>query len=187
MKLGLVFCSLILFGISAIAAKAQTPVDPHETLNKPDPACPSGDFCADLVWEGGTEHVPSLTFLVPNPPGELAENPPIYSCSTNVFTMCKANDNSSVIPPVIGTEIFSFQFYGGNPLLTDGDTFIYFTDQPIGELILPAGLCPISDPECSLGTMITLSPEPGTSLLYMTGLVFLVAFTTKRFGANFRT
>jgi len=189
MRLGRVFCFLILFGISAIAAHGQTTVpDPHDTLNHPDPTCPPGDFCVDFTFHTTSAtpvYVSQLTFEVPMPPGQLPENPPPFTCSTNVFPDCKSLDNS---PPNPGTEFYGFVYYGG-AYLTNGETFILFSNEPI-LLDLPTNLPPGSSLTCNSNNpcpdgVISATPEPGSSLLYMTGLIFLVGFTKKRFGANF--
>lgn len=187
-------CFLILLGSSAFATYAQTAVDPSSVISDPtirysDPSCPAGNFCIDLTYTGPTMSVPELTFLVPNPPGELPD-PASYTCESNVFAACSPIDNSpSGSPPA--TELYGFVFYtppgDTPPTFTTDELFILSSTAPI-QLTLPPGSDLACTPPSSCPTgEISLSPEPGLAPLYMTGLVFLIGFTRKRFGATFRT
>lgn len=192
MKLARVFCFLIILASSAIAAYAQTPIDPssvindpHVVLNSPDPACPLGDYCVDLTYSTthtGPVFVPVLTFLVPDPPGELPV-PPAYSCSSNVFLLCLTD--YSGFQGFKPTEFNGFTLLFG--ILYNGQTFILESTGPI-QLELPSGFACNPASLCPDG-VVTFSPEPGTALLFMTGLLLLslVGFARKRFAANFRT
>jgi hypothetical protein len=198
MRLGRVFCFLILFGLSAIAAYAQTPVapstvipDPKVLFSTPDPPCPTGEYCVDLIYNGTTPlTVDFMELEVATPPGELP-NPLSYSCGGNVFAACSIVDNSPTPPPT-PTELFGFFFYTPEgdtaPIFSPGETFSVTSTAPITLLLpdVPFVTCdpPSSCPLVNGAPQIDLSPEPGTALLFMSGLISVIGFARKRFGAR---
>jgi hypothetical protein len=188
MKLARVFCFLVILGSSAAAAYAQTPVDPGNLLsdprvvfNAPDPACGAGLFCVDLTFTGTPP--PGLFFGVPGPAGSfLPDAPPsVFSCISNVFAFCVNDENQA------GTEFFGFSLFGA-PGITSGETFTLSSTGPI-LLTLPTGFSCNEGSSCSTvnGVLVAdLTPEPGTALLFMSGLIFVVGLGSKRFRAESR-
>jgi hypothetical protein len=177
---------LVIFGATAIAARAQTSIDPR-TFTDPrvilnDPSCPSGAFCIDLSYTGNPKEFTllpfgPLQFLVP---GSGYPNPFEYSCSED-------------IPLFRGSPAFTFP---GLPVDRRGkfhgcDFFGYiapgtFTIAVLGGpvvLELPPGFS-CTDANCSDGeiplTKNYVTPEPDTLFLYLTGLILVLAFTRKR-------
>jgi len=183
MRLGRLFCSLILFVISAIAAHAQTPInpsslagaDPTISVRSPDPACGG---CVDLTYTGSAATEMVFFFAAPSP----IVIPPDYSCvvdpsSTNPINCAAVDELNSMGQPVFtGVDLTVFGLFSG-------ETFSFSATGGTVELIVPGG-----EGFGQGGTMILgPTPEPGTALLFVTGLVFLVGFTRKRFGGNFLT
>jgi len=186
MKLARVLGFLIILGSSVIPAYAtETPIGPSSVLSDPtisirDPNCGSDPYCVDLTYTGatGTE---LLAFLVPAPPGFLPANPPPYNCVTNILgaTVATLEETPS--------EFNGCLFDGP---LTNGEDVTISADGPVVLTIPEVAGNPVftcTDTSQCPGGDIDLTPEPRTALLYMTGLVFLVGFARKRFGANFRT
>lgn len=196
MRLGRVLCFLMLFGSSAVAAYAQTPIspssltgaDPTISVRSPDPACTD---CIDLTFTGTPPPAPSMTtffFAVSGYPPTGIIIPPDYSCAV---------DSTSTNP--IACNVVTM-LIGGNPEFVGVDLIVYnltnlesfsfsATGGPV-TLMVPgdSGLTCNADTPCPDGMMmIGPTPEPGTALLFMTGLVFLVGFARKRFGGNFLT
>jgi hypothetical protein len=68
----------------------------------------------------------------------------------------------------------------------NGTDFILGSNEPIVLSLTGTGLgCDPSSPNCKDdGTEVSFTPEPGSALLYMSGLVLLVGFAKKRFGTN---
>jgi hypothetical protein len=68
----------------------------------------------------------------------------------------------------------------------NGTDFILGSNAPITLSLAGTGLgCDPTNPDChDDGTEVSFTPEPGSALLYMSGLVLLVGFAKKRFGAN---
>ena len=179
MKLARVFFFLAILGSSAVAAYAQTsipPNDPRVVFNTPDPACPTGLYCVDLTYTGPTEN--ALIFGVPGPSGSFLPVPPAYSCVSNAFAECQADENEA------GTEFFAYSLFDGS--VTSGETFSLTSTGPI-QLTLPAGFTCNPGSPCSMvnGVLVAdLTPEPGTAILFMSGLIFVVGLTSKRLVAN---
>ena len=176
-------CFLIIFGSSAIAAYAQTAVDPfagdsHVILNGPDPCGDVEQYCVDLTYSGtGT----GFFFLAS--PTPLPE-PPADTCDADNFK-CQPF-NLPCPPPNFTSECFyGFLFYdfmGDYGEVPKNSEFSLYTNEPITLSLTGTGLgC--SDGGCA-GPDVTWTPEPGTALLYMTGLALLVGFGRKRFRAS---
>lgn len=161
------FGLLLILGIPAVAANAQTPVDPQWVLNDPTP-CPQGVVCISLEYEGPStipKNMP-LIFSV-SPPDADPDN--TYTCSSNVFT---------AMALVTSTKMFTgCEFYGTAP--TDGTFFnMYATGGPINNINIPSDFtcgsspCPVTD----LGP----TPEPGTGFLYLSGALALLGVARRR-------
>jgi hypothetical protein len=178
-------CFLMMWGVMAAVTHADTTAtspasDPRVILN--DPSC-TQEFCVTLTFntsQPGTVFVPDLTFLVPNPPGELSIGPgESYTCSSNVFFTCLPLENVfESLPP---TEFYGFTFIAGS--LYNGESLSLSSNAPI-ELTLPPGLS-CSGADCS-GNVVDLAPEPSAALLCAIGLAFLLACAGKRFGLSIR-
>jgi hypothetical protein len=181
MKLTRVFFFLVILGSSAVAADAQTsiaPTDPRIVFNTPDPACPAGMYCVNLTYTGPQEN--ALIFGVPGPPGSFLEAAPLYtySCVSNAFAGCQPDENQA------GTEFFAYSLFDGS--VTSGETFSLTSTGPI-QLTLPTGFTCNPGSACSMvnGVLVAdLTPEPGTAILFMSGLIFVVGLTSKRLVAN---
>ena len=93
MRLAHVFCFLIIFGSSAVAAHAQTPVDPTIIIH--GSPCVSGDYCIDLTFSGSETCFNVIDCLNPTPPPIFSSLPP--TGSPLVF---------AADPPVGGAVIF---------------------------------------------------------------------------------
>lgn len=190
-KLARVFCFLVILGSSAVAAYAQTPIDSSSVIGDPtvaarDPSCPTDAYCVPITYDGTKSHYygsifDALTFLVPDPPGPLP-NGSSYTCETGVsgdiFKHCLVIALPTPLFPLTDPIDFYGVLFWGGTLTPDEVVTLSSVGGPV-EFDLPANF---KGPK-----IIDLSPEPGTALLYMTGLVVLVGFVRKRFGANFLT
>jgi len=173
-NLARVFCCLIILGSSAIAAYAQTPIDPfagdaHVILN--DPSCPQV-FCIQLTFTGSKA---IHNFFFSAVPGGLY--PPPDTCASNVFEECHAKRDDH--------KFIGFQFEDGK--VTPGELLDISSNVPI-LLMLPAGLSCNPPSSCQNGIIpLGVTPEPSSSILFMTGLLLfsLGGFVRKRLGANF--
>ena len=205
MRLVKVVCFLMLLGGSAAAAYSD-PIDPASAFPDPnivwnDPLCAAGAYCADLTYTGttmtfcdgviGLLNTPGcmtgnvsnpynpLQFLVPDPPGPYPAFPngPVYRCTTNV----SPGFGVPIILPGLPIEFNGCDFFG---TVTSGEMFtISALGGPV-ELSLPTDFSCQSS--CSDGN-INLTPEPGSAPLCVAGLVCLLGFGRKRFGAYFFT
>ena len=193
MKLARVFCFLLILGSSAIAAHAQTNTD--AIIHIDDPSCTPGSNCVVLEYTGPTVDIPNLgpppqlTFLLPvtNPPGFVPDppSPSNINCGSDVFSSSTAITNNGA------TEFFGCSFAGGT--LTNDTLYSISDDGATSQVPLTVDgsiwQC-APDTSCTQDDIsISFAPEPGTSLLFMTGiLVFsLGGFARKRFGATSRT
>jgi hypothetical protein len=192
MKLVRAFCCLAaLVGFCALVARADdTASDPVITMHEPDPAaCPTGAYCINLTYEGPTTLFGDILFAtVPASglPATIVPPPPTYSCDTNaplaVF-IAQYSDVSAPPPPITGD--FVGCLYLG--LLTTGETFTLSADG--GPIVLSNPntedwVCQDAA-QCSDGDL-DLTPEPGTGVLFASGLLLLslAGFARKRFGAT---
>ena len=182
-KLMCVACFLIVFGSAAMATHAQTPVDPfagdsHVILNGPDPCGMVEKYCVDLTYTGtGT----GFFFLAPPTP---LPGPPPETCAADNFR-CKAIDGPCLPLSLKEGCFYGFLFYDfmGDWGQVPGDAdFSLYTNSPI-TLSLAGTSLVCTGVGCD-GPDVTFTPEPGTALLYMTGLALLVGFGRKRFRAN---
>ena len=183
-KLMWVACFVILFGASAIVAHAQTAVDPfagdsHIILNGPDPcsSIPDEPYCVPLTYSGtGATY---FTLSVPTPIPE----PPPDTCAADNFSCIPL---TASCPSMSDTTCFFgftfFDFMGDNGTVTNGDMFSLYANVPITLSLTGTGLT-CSGTGC-VGPDVTFTPEPGTALLYVSGLALLVGFGRKRFRTN---
>jgi hypothetical protein len=183
---------VLLVGFCAVIARADatTPGDPR--VRADDPVCPTGAYCVTIesttavtvpycdpfVLLLDPSACPGTPFnlAVADPPGFYSV-PPVYTCGSNIF--------GEAVPT--GTLFPTITFTGCN--FADGtipaDTPITISSMG-GPVILdlPEGFtCP--DGGCSDG-QIDLTPEPRTSVLFVTGLLLfsLAGFARKRLGAK---
>lgn len=164
MKLGRTFCFLVVFASWAIAAHGQTAIDAGSIdgdakiiLN--DPSC-AEIYCVELEATTSLSSPPSvLSFGVPTagpiPPGGV-------TCASNVFAGC--------MPLEVGGDFYGLSFFDGS--VTDGEILYLSSNEPI-KLTLPTGFS-CEPPSSCPGGEISLSPELGSGILFMSGLVFLV-------------
>jgi hypothetical protein len=202
MKIARVLCVLVVLASSAIAAHAQTPIDsnsviPDPTINfhRPDPACDPG-ICVDFAYTGTNSATGGEIFFGTVTPLPI---PPEYSCTYNgdpnaCFVDLEYSDG---VPP-FPIDFLGVGFFVPTPLCNGvgcGPQTTFSIDAAgIGNpfvLTVPTGQLSCLDPACPGGTIsldpIPTTPELGTALLYLTGLVSLVGFARRRFGANFLT
>lgn len=202
MKIARLLCVLVVLGISAFAADAQTPIDPSSVIpdptinfHRPDPPCVPGT-CVDFAYTGPNEANGEIFFGTVSP----IPIPPEYSCTYNgdpnsCFVDLQLSDT---IPP-FPIDFLGVGFIIPTPLCngTGGcgpQTTFSIDAVGIGNsfvLTVPTDQLSCIAPACAGGTIsldpIATTPELGTALLYLTGLVSLVGFARKRFGANFLT
>ena len=166
---------LLLFGISAIAARADSSNDFRVILN--DPSCPSTAFCVNIgVIANTSETYTASSPLVFDaqeaiPPGQTvacgSTVDPSIQCG--VFTIPTGDDPTTFL----GVAFWGFTI-APNEDLTIGvtGTDLLTLDMPAGYACDPVSACP--------NGVITLTPEPSALLLLMSGLLAL-AFFRKRF------
>jgi len=203
MKIVRVLCVLVVLGTSAIAAHAQTPIDsnsviPDPTINfhHPDPPCTLG-VCVDFAYTGANSNTGGLIFFGTVSPLPI---PPEYSCAYNGDpNACFVDLEYSATNPPFPIDFLGVGFFVTTPLcngLDDCGAQTTFSINAVGignpfVLTVPTDLLSCIAPACAGGTIsldpIPTTPELGTALLYLTGLVSLVGFARRRFGANFLT
>jgi len=174
MRLGRVFCSLVLLGISAVAAYAQTPINPSSLGNdptivfKPDPPGCTPPTCYNLEYTAA----PDIVFFNVDPPLPV---PPDYTCIATGGLVCNVDISGSP------EEFLTVGLYG----LEDQTFTLSIMGGPVTLVIPPTGITCLDD-DCTPGESIALdpTPEPGTAFLYMTGLVLLGCGVRKRWKAN---
>jgi hypothetical protein len=190
MRLARVMFVVVLVGFFAGIVRADA-TDPIINLHEPDPpgTCPAGAYCVNLSYDNTTASpIVFVNLLFPSvPPSGVSDEPyPLYSCDASftppfpAFTFVADPSGNPTPPPNI---LFLGCLFTGT-LPTGVSTFTISADGAPVVLGLPAGFtCP--DGGCS-GDQINLTPEMGTSFLFMTGLLFLslAGFARKRFGAN---
>ena len=197
-KLALLVGFLIVFGGSAVATHAQTPVDPTIALHYPDPpACPTGAYCVNLSFDnttGSPAFINELFATVPSsglPDTVLSPGfPPAvtYSCqgSGGLFLFYPVTDPGFPTFPYSQTSasFLGCDFLG---LVPSGvSTYTISSSGGYVTLDLGSGFCPDGETSCPAGTEVTLAPEPNTFLLFMSGLVLFCmgGFARKRFGVS---
>ena len=181
MKFARVFCFLVILGSSAIAAYAQTPIDPsssngdiHVVLN--DPTC-AYTLCVELIVTG-EKNVDFLFFPVTG-----GTYPPPIVCSTDIADWtCNAD--------IDHRQLMGFAFYQDAPNgLSPGTLLDISSNGPVllgqsgNTACVPASACTGGE----LGPLA--APEPRSYVLFMTGLLLfsLGGFARKRLGANSHT
>jgi hypothetical protein len=187
MKLARVFCLLIILGSSAIAAHAQTPIDLsssngdiHVVLN--DPTCVES-LCVELMVTGTpTENIDALFFPVTG-----GTYTPPFLCDTNIATPMQWQ----CLVETDGGALSGFLFFQpSNDGLTPGTLLDLSSNIPVmlgqsgNTVCVPAGACMGGE----LDPLAT-TPEPRSSVLFMTGLLLfsLGGFARKRLGARSHT
>lgn len=167
---------LVVAGISATAARADSTNDFRVILN--DPSCPSTAFCVNI----GSTGTGSETFTVSNPLVFYAPPQPIPAGQT---AACGSTTDPSIscglfTIPTTDPQTFLGVAFWGFTLGPNQDLTIGVTGTQLLSLNLPTGFqCdPVS--ACPNG-IITLTPEPSTVLLLISGLLAL-AVSRRRFG-----
>lgn len=190
-KLMQIIFSLIIFGASAMAVHASDAL-----IHFDDPLCTPGPGCVVLDYTGTTMSFTTSSpfdFSVADPPSFYNDPAPPnnYNCASNFFTSSAAI-TASPFPPAV--QFLGCAFAGGT--LTNGDKYdlmISGANIPLDFSLGGVFKCDASDlSSCpnNTGTFVVgPTPEPGTFLLFMSGLVLFLlgAFTRKRFGTSFRT
>jgi hypothetical protein len=189
MKLGRAVCFLLLFGISAAAAYAQTPVDPIILVQKMDPAS-CGGAGQPMCYPGSP--VPlvetysstlSLAFLYDpsNPMSklttlelELIDVPDsvLFTCETNIYTTC-AQGAGSGTPPA-GDYNVLFILTGAGHCLQDGGA----GGTCPGFLASGDGFSITEEP------LILATPEPASIILFGSGLLLFAGVLRRRWMPN---
>lgn len=175
-------CMLMVWGIVAVAAKADTSStlpagDPKVILN--DPSCPQGAYCVNLTYTGDgpatfTSDDP-LFFQAPQPfPNGLS-----YTCGSDSPDILCQVIVSQPPPPV---SFLGAYFWGAGDGLTlsPGEVVTVGSQGGYLALDLPENFA-CTDGGCANG-IIELTPEPSTAILYLLGFGLLFACTKRRFG-----
>jgi hypothetical protein len=178
MKLARLFCFLIIFGSSAIAAHAQTPVDPLLTIHGSPCLEVEGDACVDLTYTGPTvlcglsECIETGSPHDVEPPLEFLATSPVGGAVT-----CLALDLPGVLVPTYTGDIVTGCAYVG--VMFGGTMFTAGANGPLN-VTFPAA---VGDSTVELDPPV---PEPGTGILFITGflLLSLGGFARMRFGAS---
>lgn len=165
---------LVVASISATAARADSTNDFRVILN--DPSCPSGANCVDLGYNGSF-NLNGIIFWSPTPSpvpeGQTA------ACGSNFFSHCA----DIVLPyPLFPPDdnplsLYGVAFWGGT--ITPGEDLTIGVSGTSLSLLLPANF-ECDNNACPNG-IITLTPEPSTVLLLISGLLALAVFR-RRFG-----
>jgi len=212
MKLARVFCFLIIFGSSAIAAHAQTPID-SGSINDPRPSTKTPDGCSPPYCVNFTYTGPTLFPIVTLPVFFSASPfPTTFDPLTTSYT-CGASGTSAQaaaaagLPSYIGSNVpitclmsivdispTDADFLGMwlfVPGAFNGETFDMSVMGGTIGFVLPAGTSCVPASECTTVDGVTSFsidpvPEPHSSVLFMTGLLLfsLGSFARKRFGAS---
>ena len=196
MKLARVFCFLIILGSSAIAAYAQTPVDPKAIISIPmaggDPPCGgSGPICVtansasdplmipySATFSGDFEYCPpaSDSCTVPVTGYSLSEffleftgvpGTVSFGCQTNIFVDCGISN------PSTGVRLFTLDGGPGPCNYNDG----------IGGTC-PGILYPAVVVDVTNVPLISETPETDSIILFGTGLISFFMAAKRRFHAR---
>jgi hypothetical protein len=210
MKLTRLFFFLMILGGLAIAARAQTPLPAPSSGGAADPrivvpdACPADAFCANLtagplgisIPECGNTIVggdlllaaglcQDLFFEVATGPISV---PPVWTCSSDYTAgtppvgFLQSAPNGTIFPPTFSGCAFADGGIPAGTTISIAVEGVGGVPPPYVTFVIPAGFE-------DAGSDITLSPEPGTSLLFMSGLLLisLGGIARKRFGTTSRT
>jgi len=172
---------LMVFGVTAIAAHADSTNDFQVILNGPDP-CPTTAFCVNIGANDNelqtyTESDP-LVFYAPAqpiPPGNTV------TCSLNGLA-ADVDCGPFLIPSSSDPQEFLGVAFWGFTLQPNEDLTVGVIGSSLLTLDLPEGYScdPIS--ACPSNGTIVLTPEPSAVLLLVIGLLALAVFR-KRFRA----
>jgi PEP-CTERM motif-containing protein len=188
MRVARVLCFLIIFGSSAIAAYAQTSVDPLVKVEGVgDPACGGSgqpvcfDGSGPLVetygspvsfvydcGEGCTTPLYSMTleFIdVPPPPPTL-----FFECETNIWTDCSQGSSG---PTTVEFSFFDTPPDSGGPPCSAG-----------GGTTCPGYMTPNEEATVTITPLVSDTPEPSTIILFGTGLILLFVGSKRRVHAR---
>jgi hypothetical protein len=189
MRLARVLFMVALVGFCAVVARADS-TDPVINMHDPDPAaCPTGAYCVNLSYDNTSMFPVFVNILFPdNPPSGVPDQSPfpLYSCDSTGGAFIFFADTvpfPALSPPAtfLGCDLLGF--------LPPGiSTFTLSADGAPVVLGLPAGFTCQTASQCPDGE-IDLTPEPGTGILFMSGLLLvgLAGFARKSFGANLAT
>jgi hypothetical protein len=191
MKIARLLSVLVVLGTSAIAARAQT----DALIRIDDPLCTVGPNCVVLEYTGPTVTLPNagppadLFFVLPvtNPPGVVPDpTPPSnINCGGDVFSTAIPITNAGA------TEFFGCLFTGGT--LTNDELYSFSDVGATSNIPFTVSntlwKCAPGDSCSQADITISFSPEPSTSVLFMTGLLLflLSGLARKRFGAASRS
>jgi len=164
---------LMIFGVTAIASRADSTSDFRVILN--DPSCtPAGTTCVTVGYDGKND-ADGVLFLAPSPiqipAGQTA------ACSTNI-------GSCFVFFPGDGDGNSDDYFYGvlfiGN--ITPGEDFdIGINGLSNFSLLLPANFQCETASQCANGVInLTATPEPPTVLLFVVGFMFIAVVRRRK-------
>ena len=196
MKIARLFCFLIILGSSAVAAYAQTPVDPTVIVNKIDPGGCGGS--GEPICYPGTPvplvlvYNPSVTLdfqYDPTPSSSKLEtfeleftgvpNLTTLYCQTDIWQICSFTTSSDPGHP--GDFDVTFNFFDvipstPGPCANDGVHAIAPT--------CPGFLSSGDGFSVGFSPIVGATPEPGTMLLFGTGLIIFGGVLRRRAGSR---
>jgi hypothetical protein len=185
MKLARVFCFLIILGSSAVAAFAQTSVDPI-VFTKDGPDIPCGAGGEPTCFAGGTLSVDYLTTAFPlefvydgmeNLYGmtlEFTDVPSgtMFECETNIWTDCSLSSTGTT---------WDFSMFDDVP--PAGLPASCNVNDGVGGQC-PGFLAPNTEATSTVTPLTSETPEPGSIILFGTGLITLFGAAKRRFHAR---
>ncbi|MGA9882384.1 MAG: PEP-CTERM sorting domain-containing protein [Candidatus Acidiferrales bacterium] len=173
---------LLFMSLAAIARADDAPATLNDfkvVLN--DPSCPSGTICADIGYEGPSEYVSIL-----NPVIFVATSPVLIPAGQTAACSSDFLSNCAVIFPGNGegnpTDPFDYFYavaYWGGTISQQEDLDVGVSGLSSLALDLPANF-ECDDNACPNG-VVTLTPEPPTVLLFVSGLLLLGFFRRRGF------